>query len=106
MMSDASSEKTCGSSAATCCASSMSRLQLNNDQKIGDDEQPQQLSSSSSRRRNIVALPKSKGETRGQRGTGLTHECGVFGCIAAGDWPSQIDVPQVICLGKVYIFAK
>lgn len=32
--------------------------------------------------------------------TGLTHECGVFGCIAAGDWPSQIDVAQVICLGK------
>lgn len=33
--------------------------------------------------------------------TGLTHECGVFGCIAAGDWPSQIDVAQVICLGKL-----
>lgn len=30
--------------------------------------------------------------------TGLTHECGVFGCVAAGD--SQIDVSQVICLGK------
>jgi hypothetical protein len=45
--------------------------------------------------------PRSKGETRGQRLTGLTHECGVFGCIAAGDWPSQIDVAQVICLGKI-----
>lgn len=44
--------------------------------------------------------PRSKGETRGQRLTGLTHECGVFGCIAAGDWPSQIDVAQVVCLGK------
>lgn len=33
--------------------------------------------------------------------TGLTHECGVFGCIATGDWPSQIDVAQVICLGLV-----
>ena len=43
---------------------------------------------------------RSKGETRGQKGTGLTHECGVFGCIAAGDWPSQIDVGQVVCLGK------
>lgn len=43
---------------------------------------------------------RSKGETRGQRPTGLTHECGVFGCIAAGDWPSQIDVAQVICLGR------
>lgn len=43
---------------------------------------------------------RSKGETRGQRLTGLTHECGVFGCIVAGDWPSQIDVAQVICLGR------
>nr|CAD7568136.1 unnamed protein product [Timema californicum] len=33
--------------------------------------------------------------------TGLTHECGVFGCIAAGEWPTQIDVSQVICLGLV-----
>lgn len=45
--------------------------------------------------------PRSKGETRGQRPTGLTHECGVFGCIAAGDWPSQVDVAQIICLGKI-----
>jgi len=44
--------------------------------------------------------PRSKGETRGQRFTGLTHECGVFGCIAAGDWPSEINVPQVICLSN------
>lgn len=43
---------------------------------------------------------RSKGETRGQKLSGLTHECGVFGCIAAGDWPSQIDVAQVICLGN------
>ncbi|XP_051158779.1 amidophosphoribosyltransferase-like [Leptopilina boulardi] len=49
----------------------------------------------------IVRQRRSKGETRGQRGTGLTHECGVFGCIAAGDWPSTIDVGQVICLGLV-----
>ncbi|XP_065333562.1 amidophosphoribosyltransferase-like [Cloeon dipterum] len=33
--------------------------------------------------------------------TGLTHECGVFGCIATGEWPSQIDVAQVITLGLV-----
>lgn len=33
--------------------------------------------------------------------TGLTHECGVFGCIATGEWPTQIDVAQVICLGLV-----
>jgi amidophosphoribosyltransferase len=33
--------------------------------------------------------------------TGLKHECGVFGCVATGDWPTQIDVAQVICLGLV-----
>lgn len=33
--------------------------------------------------------------------TGLTHECGVFGCVATGEWPTQIDVAQVICLGLV-----
>lgn len=55
----------------------------------------------------------TKKQMRGQTMTGLTHECGVFGCIAAGDWPSQIDVAQVICLGKftnaftmIYFFRK
>ncbi|KAG8236561.1 hypothetical protein J437_LFUL017017 [Ladona fulva] len=33
--------------------------------------------------------------------TGLRHECGVFGCIATGEWPTQIDVPQIITLGLV-----
>lgn len=47
----------------------------------------------------VERLPRSKGETRGQKTSGLTHECGVFGCIAAGDWPSTIDVGQVVCLG-------
>jgi len=37
----------------------------------------------------------------GKEVTGLTHECGVFGCIATGEWPTQIDVAQVICLGLV-----
>jgi hypothetical protein len=37
----------------------------------------------------------------GKEDTGLTHECGVFGCIATGEWPTQIDVAQVICLGLV-----
>ncbi|XP_046831204.1 amidophosphoribosyltransferase-like isoform X3 [Vespa crabro] len=43
----------------------------------------------------------SKDEGRSKDISGLTHECGVFGCIAAGDWPSQIDVSQVICLGLI-----
>lgn len=50
--------------------------------------------------------PRSKGETRGQKSSGLTHECGVFGCIAAGDWPSQVDVAQVICLGNFFKFIR
>jgi hypothetical protein len=37
----------------------------------------------------------------GEEETGLTHECGVFGCVATGQWPTQIDVAQVICLGLV-----
>lgn len=60
------------------CAEAMSRLSMNESK----------------------CLPRNKGETRGC--TGLTHECGVFGCIAAGDWPSQIDVAQCICLGIIH----
>ncbi|XP_028932973.1 amidophosphoribosyltransferase [Ornithorhynchus anatinus] len=32
---------------------------------------------------------------------GVGEECGVFGCIASGGWPSQLDVPHVITLGLV-----
>lgn len=46
-------------------------------------------------------LKDEKDEIMFTEETGLTHECGVFGCIATGDWPSQIDVAQVICLGLV-----
>ncbi|KAJ9596843.1 hypothetical protein L9F63_012099, partial [Diploptera punctata] len=35
--------------------------------------------------------------------TGLTHECGVFGCIAAGKWPTDIDVACVICVGLLSV---
>ncbi|XP_075989297.1 amidophosphoribosyltransferase-like isoform X2 [Anticarsia gemmatalis] len=38
---------------------------------------------------------------RGAVQTGLTHECGVFGAISTGEWPTQVDIPQVICLGLV-----
>ena len=37
----------------------------------------------------------------GKEVTGLTHECGVFGAIACGDWPTQIEIAHVICLGLV-----
>ena len=33
--------------------------------------------------------------------TGMREACGVFGCMAAGDWPTQLDVPHIICLGLV-----
>ncbi|XP_052865403.1 amidophosphoribosyltransferase-like isoform X1 [Anopheles cruzii] len=45
--------------------------------------------------------PMGKRSGRGEVSSGLTHECGVFGAIATGDWPTQIDVAQVICLGLV-----
>ncbi|KAM9329024.1 amidophosphoribosyltransferase [Gastrophryne carolinensis] len=32
---------------------------------------------------------------------GIREECGVFGCIASGAWPTQLDVPHVITLGLV-----
>lgn len=38
---------------------------------------------------------------RGVVQSGLTHECGVFGAVATGDWPTQIDIAQTICLGLV-----
>lgn len=33
--------------------------------------------------------------------SGIREECGVFGCIASGDWPTELDVPHVITLGLV-----
>ncbi|XP_077291375.1 amidophosphoribosyltransferase-like isoform X2 [Arctopsyche grandis] len=33
--------------------------------------------------------------------TGLTHECGVFGAIGGGEWPTQVDIAQIVCLGLV-----
>lgn len=32
---------------------------------------------------------------------GIREECGVFGCIASGVWPTELDVPHVITLGLV-----
>lgn len=31
-----------------------------------------------------------KGFERGKIESGLTHECGVFGAIACGEWPAQV----------------
>ncbi|KAI9587262.1 amidophosphoribosyltransferase [Glossina fuscipes] len=40
-------------------------------------------------------------QPEGENVTGLTCECGVFGAIACGEWPTQIDIGQVVCLGLV-----
>lgn len=35
---------------------------------------------------------------------GLEHlqdKCGIFACIANGDWPTNLDVAHIICLGLV-----
>lgn len=45
--------------------------------------------------------PTNKRLGRGAVESGLTHECGVFGAIACGDWPTQVDIAQVVCLGLV-----
>ncbi|XP_064636847.1 amidophosphoribosyltransferase-like [Lineus longissimus] len=34
-------------------------------------------------------------------GTELREACGVFGCVAAGEWPAEVDVANVISLGLV-----
>jgi len=58
-------------------------------------------STSSSCTKNAVPELKGKRLGRGEIEAGLTHECGVFGAIAAGDWPTQIDIAQLVCLGLV-----
>lgn len=31
----------------------------------------------------------------------LREACGVFGCVAAGKWPTQLDIAHIIHLGLV-----
>lgn len=38
---------------------------------------------------------------RGAVESGLTHECGVFGAIATGEWPTELEISQIICWGLV-----
>lgn len=39
---------------------------------------------------NKVAIHKGRKLGRGAVESGLTHECGVFGVVAAGKWPSNV----------------
>uniref|UniRef100_A0A8C1KKI5 Amidophosphoribosyltransferase n=1 Tax=Cyprinus carpio TaxID=7962 RepID=A0A8C1KKI5_CYPCA len=33
--------------------------------------------------------------------SGIGEECGVFGCVSAGEWPTQLEVAQILTLGLV-----
>lgn len=44
---------------------------------------------------------KDKRIGRGVVSSGLTHECGVFGAIGTGEWPTHLEVAQIICWGLV-----
>lgn len=46
------------------------------------------ISTESENQQNSPKLSKRFG--RGAVESGLTHECGVFGAMACGDWPSQV----------------
>ncbi|KAJ8918035.1 hypothetical protein NQ315_011491 [Exocentrus adspersus] len=47
----------------------------------------------------LVGIDKRRG--RGQVSSGLTHECGVFGAIGCGEWPTNLEIAQIICWGLV-----
>lgn len=46
-----------------------------------------------------VGVSKRKG--RGAVTSGLTHECGVFGAIGCGEWPTNLEIAQIVCWGLV-----
>lgn len=43
----------------------------------------------------------SKRKNRGETLSGLTHECGVFGAIGTGEWPTHLEISQIITWGLV-----
>lgn len=43
----------------------------------------------------------SRRKGRGVVTSGLTHECGVFGAIGTGEWPTNLEISQIICWGLV-----
>ncbi|XP_066141713.1 amidophosphoribosyltransferase-like [Euwallacea fornicatus] len=43
----------------------------------------------------------SKRKNRGETLSGLTHECGVFGAIGTGEWPTNLEISQIITWGLV-----
>lgn len=59
------------------------------------------MSECKSAENNNEVKPYNKRLGRGAVMSGLTHECGVFGAIATGDWPAKLDISQIVCLGLV-----
>lgn len=60
------------------------------------------------RRHALIAEPRSVRLTENRRlrkmeleESGIGEECGVFGCVAAGEWPTQLEVAQILTLGLV-----
>lgn len=49
----------------------------------------------------IEKYEKGKRWGRGAVSSGLTHECGVFGAIGTGEWPTHLEISQIICWGLV-----
>lgn len=49
----------------------------------------------------VQVPPRAFGPAMELEESGVREECGVFGCIASGEWPTQLDVPHVITLGLV-----
>lgn len=46
-----------------------------------------------------VSIKKRKDRLKVE--SGLTHECGVFGAIGCGEWPTHLEISQIICWGLV-----
>lgn len=46
-----------------------------------------------------IGVSRRKG--RGAVTSGLTHECGVFGAIGTGEWPTNLEIAQIVCWGLV-----
>ena len=41
------------------------------------------------------------GDGQGNEETELREACGVFGCVATGEWPTEVDIAHTIFLGLV-----
>lgn len=49
----------------------------------------------------VESVSINKRKDRLKVDSGLTHECGVFGAIGCGEWPTHLEISQIICWGLV-----